>query len=59
MDEDDLDLVDVRHAILHGEISAELTEDSRGSSMLFAGRFETKMEEWMLSVDFCRQDYCV
>ena len=30
MDDDDLDETDVRYAILHGEISSELTDDSRG-----------------------------
>lgn len=30
MDEDDLDEIAVRHCILNGEISAELTDDPRG-----------------------------
>ena len=37
MDEDDLDETDVRYAILHGEISAELTDDPRGKRFVVLG----------------------
>ncbi|GEM_PF-242128 len=37
MDEDDLDEADVRQAILHGELSAELTDDPRGIRFVVYG----------------------
>ena len=37
MDEDDLDEADVQHAILHGGISAELTDDPRGIRFVVRG----------------------
>ena len=37
MDDDDLDETDVRYAILHGEISAELTDDPRGIRFVVLG----------------------
>lgn len=37
MDEDDLDELDVRHAVLHGEISTELTDDARGIRFVIRG----------------------
>jgi hypothetical protein len=37
MDEDDLDETDVRYAILHGEISSELTDDPRGVRFVVCG----------------------
>lgn len=37
MDEDDLDEADVRQAILHGDISAELTDDPRGLRFVVRG----------------------
>lgn len=42
MDEDDLDESDVRHALLHGEISAELTDDPRGSRCVVRGMTNDK-----------------
>ena len=38
MDDDDLDETDVRYAVLHGEISSELTDDPRGFVLLFSER---------------------
>jgi len=37
MDEDDLELADVRYAILKGEISDELTDDPRGIRFVVRG----------------------
>ena len=37
MDEDDLDEADVRYAVLHGGISAELTDDPRGTRFVVRG----------------------
>jgi hypothetical protein len=37
MDDDDLDESDVRFAVLHGEISAELTDDPRGIRFVVLG----------------------
>jgi hypothetical protein len=38
MDEDDLVLADMYHAILHGEISAELTDAPRGVRFVVRGQ---------------------
>lgn len=51
MDEDDLDETDVRHAILHGEISTELTDDPRG--VRFVVRGTTRSQDRQLEV-VCR-----
>lgn len=40
MDEDDLEESDVRFAILHGEISSELTDDPRGIRFVVLGSTE-------------------
>jgi hypothetical protein len=37
MDDDDLDEADVRFAVLHGEISSELTDDPRGIRFVVLG----------------------
>lgn len=37
MDEDDLEETDVRFAILNGELSAELTDDPRGTRFVVRG----------------------
>ena len=37
MDDDDLDETDVQYAILHGEISSELTDDPRGIRFVVLG----------------------
>jgi hypothetical protein len=37
MDEDDLDEADLRYAVLHGDISAELTDDPRGVRFVVRG----------------------
>ena len=37
MDDDDLDETDVRYAVLHGEISSELTDDPRGIRFVVLG----------------------
>ncbi len=37
MDEDDLDETDVRYGVLHGDISAELTNDPRGTGFVVRG----------------------
>ncbi len=42
MDEDDLDESDVRHVVLHGEISAELTDDPRGIRFVVRGTTSNK-----------------
>lgn len=42
MDDDDLDETDVRYAILHGEISAELTDDPRGVRFVVLGNTQDK-----------------
>ncbi len=42
MDEDDLDEADVRQAVLHGDISAELTDDPRGIRFVVRGTTQDK-----------------
>ena len=42
MDDDDLDETDVRCAILHGEISSELTDDQRGIRFVVHGNTPDK-----------------
>jgi Domain of unknown function (DUF4258) len=42
MDDDDLDETDVRYAILHGEISSELTDDPRGIRFVVLGNTQDK-----------------
>ena len=37
MDEDDLEETDVRHAILHGEVTSELADDPRGLPFVLRG----------------------
>ena len=63
MDDDDLDETDVRYAILHGEISSELTDDPRGVRFVVLGNTQDKARSlrvrWKSSVVFCRQVYCV
>ena len=38
MDEDDLSEIDLRHAILHGSLLAELTDDPRGKRFIVCGK---------------------
>jgi len=45
MDEDDLDETDVRQAVLHGSISAELTDDPRGTRFVVRGTTSDKDRE--------------
>ncbi len=45
MDEDDIDEVDVRQAILHGSISAELTDDPRGTRFIVRGTTTDKARD--------------
>ncbi len=45
MDEDDLDETDFRQAVLHGEISAELTDDPRGMRFVVRGTTSDKERE--------------
>ena len=40
MDEDDLSEADVRQAVLHGSLAAELTDDPRGTRFVVRGRDE-------------------
>ncbi len=40
MDDDDLDESDVRFAVLHGAISAELTDDPRGVRFVVFGNMQ-------------------
>lgn len=42
MDDDDLDESDVRFAILHGKISAELSDDPRGIRFVVLGNTQDK-----------------
>ena len=42
MDDDDLDEADVRYAVLHGEISSELTDDPRGIRFVVLGNASDK-----------------
>lgn len=51
MDEDNLDEADVRHTVLHGGISAELTDDPRG--VRFVVRGETHNQDREMEV-VCR-----
>lgn len=53
MDDDDLDESDVRFAVLHGEISAELTDDPRGIRLLCLEIRKIKFALWKSSVAFC------
>ena len=43
MDDDDLDETDVRYAILHGEISSELTDDPRGVRFVVLGNTQDEV----------------
>jgi len=54
MDEDDLDELDVRFAILHGDVSSELTDDPRGIRFLVRGSNLP-----VLAVRFIAYNYCV
>ena len=45
MDEDDLDEADVRQAILHGNVSAELTDDPRGIRFVVRGLADDEERE--------------
>lgn len=45
MDEDDLDEADVRQALLHGDIRAELTDDPRGIRFVVRGTTQNKDRE--------------
>ncbi len=45
MDEDDLDETDVRQAVLHGSISAELIDDPRGTRFVVRGTTSDKDRE--------------
>ncbi len=51
MDEDDLDTKDVQYAVLHGEISAELTDDPRGIRFVVGGT--TRLQDREMEV-VCR-----
>lgn len=42
MDENDLDETDVRYGVLHGDISAELTDDPRGTRFVVRGTSNDK-----------------
>lgn len=43
MDDDDLDVTDVHNAILHGEISSELTDDPRGIRFVVLGNTQDQI----------------
>lgn len=45
MDEDDLDEGDVRHAVLHGGLSAELTDDPRSTRFVVRGTASDEARE--------------
>jgi hypothetical protein len=45
MDEDEIDEADVRQAILHGGISAELTDDPRGTRFVVSGTTSSQDRE--------------
>ena len=45
MDEDDLDEADVRQALLYGSISAELTDDPRGTRFVVRGSASDEKRE--------------
>ena len=45
MDEDDLDELDVRFAILHGDVSSELTDDPRGIRFVVRGTSQSEERE--------------
>ncbi len=45
MDEDDIDEADVRQAVLHGSISAELADDPRGTRFVVRGTTSDKDRE--------------
>ena len=60
MDDDDLDETDVRYAVLHGEVSSELTDDPRGICFLLCVEMHRiKPVRWKLFAGFCPQVYCV
>ena len=52
MDEDDLDELDVRFAILHGDISSELTDDLRGVRFVVLGTSSAKDREMEVECRF-------
>jgi hypothetical protein len=52
MEEDNLRLEDVRWAILHGAINAQLTDDPRGAGLSFVARLKTISERSMLCAGF-------
>jgi hypothetical protein len=52
MDEDDLSDADVRQAVLHGNISAELTDDPRGMRFVVRGTTSDKEREMELVCRF-------
>lgn len=45
MDEDRLDEIDVRHSILNGEITAELTDDPRGVRFVLRGPTQESVDD--------------
>jgi Domain of unknown function (DUF4258) len=51
MDEDGLTEADVRFAILHGDVAAELTDDPRGIRFVVCGPLKDR--SWMIEV-VCR-----
>jgi len=51
MDEEDLTEVDVRHALLHGSLVAQLTDDPRGIRFVVRG---TPMDEDIETEVVCR-----
>jgi len=59
MDEDDLDEADVRQAVLHGDINAELTDDPRGIRFVVRGSREIKNVRWKWFVASCLLVFCV
>jgi hypothetical protein len=50
MDEDNLVEADVRHALMHGSLELELTDDPRGVRFIVRGR---KISKSKLSVASC------
>jgi hypothetical protein len=52
MDEDDLAEADVRQAVLHGNISAELTDDPRSARFVVRGTTDDKEREMELVCRF-------
>jgi hypothetical protein len=56
MDDDDLDESDVRFAILHGELSSELTDDPRGIRFVVLGNATDKIRSMEVVCRFLPTD---